>query len=180
MDKKFLSMISVLFLAAIIFISLTVFKDQFSTFTRASQQEISSSLSLVIVNGKPLIDLTDKTDHKIQINVFLRSADTGVISGDRRVVVTAMDSKNDAQANKFGFITSNNSEDVSNIDSDPNSAEFITKDGKAYFTLSPQTDSKGNPMAGTVYIHAKVITTNDEAQPVELKLIQTPSVKFDL
>jgi len=73
MDKKFLSLIFVLFLAAILFSSLVIFREPLRTFTRAAQESVPSSSSSLIFYD-PVIGVKADGKSVANINVFIRNA----------------------------------------------------------------------------------------------------------
>jgi len=69
MDKKLLSLISILFLAGVLFISIVVFNKPIQNYTRAQQESVpSSSASLMFV-----YPLSTKVNDKVVVNIFVRN-----------------------------------------------------------------------------------------------------------
>ena len=69
MDKKLLSLISILFLAGVLFISIIVFNKPIQNYTRAQQESVpSSSASLMFA-----YPLSTKVNDKVVVNIFVRN-----------------------------------------------------------------------------------------------------------
>ncbi|PIP15264.1 hypothetical protein COW98_00585 [Candidatus Roizmanbacteria bacterium CG22_combo_CG10-13_8_21_14_all_35_9] len=69
MDKKLLSLISILFLAGVLFISIVVFNKPIQNYTRAQQESVpSSSASLMFA-----YPLSTKVNDKVVVNIFVRN-----------------------------------------------------------------------------------------------------------
>jgi hypothetical protein len=76
MDKKLLSLIFILFLAGVLFISLVIFDKPIQNYTRAQQESIpSSSSSLMFV-----YPLSAKVNDKVEVNIFVRNTNNTPIA----------------------------------------------------------------------------------------------------
>lgn len=73
MDKKFLSLVFLLFLAATLFTSLVIFREPLRTFTRAAQESVPSSSSSLIFY-EPIMNVKADGKSYATINVFIRNA----------------------------------------------------------------------------------------------------------
>src|SRR3989339_1932571 len=79
MDKRFFNLMIVFFLAFGLFITLTFFNKQISTFTRAKEESIPSSETSLIF-AWPLTAPIDGSV-PVVINIFVRNADNLPLSG---------------------------------------------------------------------------------------------------
>src|SRR3972149_10741475 len=90
MDKNFVSLIIVFFLAFGLFITLTTFNKQLATLTRAKEESIPSSETSLIF-AWPLTSSTSSTA-PVEVNVFIRNANNVPISGRLVTLTTTLGS----------------------------------------------------------------------------------------
>jgi len=112
MDKRFFNLMIVFFLAFGLFITLTFFNKQISTFTRAKEESIPSSETSLIF-AWPLTAPIDGSQ-PVVVNIFIRNADNLPLSG-----------KSVSLSTNLGNIAE--------------SAQATDKSGKVSFTLSSST-----------------------------------------
>jgi len=84
MDKRFLSLMMVFFLAFGLFMAMTVFSKQIATFTRAKEESVPSSETSLIF-AWPLTSSVNSTT-PVNINVFIRNANNQPLSSKKVVL----------------------------------------------------------------------------------------------
>lgn len=93
MDKKFLVLMLVFFLVFGVFVTTTLFNKQISNFARASTETDPSSQTSLIFAWP----LTAKVGNKVDVNVFVRSANNSPLDKKQVKLVTDLGLINGAQ-----------------------------------------------------------------------------------
>jgi Na+/H+ antiporter NhaB len=93
MDKKFMALMVVFFLVFGVFVTTTLFNKQISNFARASSETDPSSQTSLILAWP----LTAKVGDKVDVNVFIRSANNSPLDKKQVKLVTNLGLINGAQ-----------------------------------------------------------------------------------